>query len=342
MCTVTAQTVDLLERALVEEGLEALGGGLLALRVLLLDSSVESTFLFKATTTKVGNLAGRRLQIDRIVLIVRHVHLRGDTAYGSHVTDEYVPDSRPMLDVTRLVVGLQAAGSTWETPVYRPVTTSTQDDARELRTIGKRAPYSVVTDEQTAGRGRLTRTWQAPAGTSVLMTIALPLPSDLAALPLAIGVTVVRILQRLEPALRLKWPNDIVVLEAGRIRKLGGLIVEIDHDAALIGIGLNVEMRSEELPTEQAISFAQLGISVDREALITEILCAFERWQRPTIDDYQSLCSTIGELVDVQAVDGSIVRGRAIGIAYDGALILDVDGREQRIATGDVQQVRGT
>ena len=246
-----------------------------------------------------------------------------------------------MLDLPRLAAALQAAGSTWETPDYSRVTSSTQDDARHLRTIGKRLPFAVVTDEQTAGRGRLDRTWTAPAGSAVLVTIALPTPADIVGLPLAIGVTVLRVLQRLDPLLRLKWPNDIVIETPAGLRKLGGLIVELDGDAAFVGIGLNIAMREDELPTELAISFAQRGIAVDREALLVELMCAFDPWARPSLTDYRAVCSTLGSDVVVLLADGSSVQGRAVTIADDGSLLVDVEGELCVVAAGDVQQVRG-
>lgn len=247
-----------------------------------------------------------------------------------------------MLDLPRLVAAMQAAGSTWETPVYSRVTSSTQDDARHLRTIGKRLPFAVITDEQTAGRGRLARTWTAPAGSAVLLTIALPTPTDVAGLPLAIGVTVLRVLQQLTPELRLKWPNDIVMTTATGFRKLGGLIVELDGDAALIGIGINTAMRDDELPTEHAISFAQLGVAVDRETVVAALVSAFESWSRPTMSEYRAVCSTLGNDVAVLLADGNTLQGRAVNIADDGGLLVDVGGELCVVATGDVQQVRGT
>lgn len=247
-----------------------------------------------------------------------------------------------MLDVARLDAALQTAGSTWEMPVYSRVTTSTQDDARHLLTIGKRLPYSVVTDEQTAGRGRLTRTWSAPAGSAVLLTLALPKPADLAGLPLAVGVTVLRVLHTWCPSLHLKWPNDIVVMHHGNLRKLGGLIVELEDEAALVGIGLNVDMHDDELPIEQAISFRQLDIGVDREALIAALMLSFDPWLRPTIAEYRDACSTIGNTVAVHLTNGDALQGLAVGVSDAGALLVDVDGVVHEVATGDVQQVRAT
>lgn len=262
------------------------------------------------------------------------------TAYGSHVTDEYGTGERRTLDEQLLHSRLLDAGFPLEMPHYSRVTTSTQDDARSLYAIGKRPPYAVVTDEQSAGRGRLERTWEAPAASSVLLTVALPLPDDLVALPLAIGVTVLRALRTAEPRLQLKWPNDIVVDVDGDLRKLGGLIAEVYADAVLVGIGINIDMRDDELPTPQAISLRQLGVEVRREDLLAQLISAFAEWQRPTLTEYRATCATIGAPVRVTLTDGSLLEGTAVDVTDAGALRVLVGDTSTDIAAGDVQHVR--
>ncbi len=258
------------------------------------------------------------------------------TAYGSHVTDQYGTQQRTMLDEQLLAARLYAGGFVGETPHYSRVTTSTQDVARQLYEIGKRPPYSVVTDEQTAGRGRLARSWEAPPGGSVLLTVAMPLPSDPTAVPLCIGVTVLRMLQPHAPMLRLKWPNDIVVPVHAELRKLGGLIAEVHGDALLVGIGLNIDLHDDELPTPQAVSFRQLGTAAEREQIIADIVVALSQWERPTLDEYRQLCVTLGEPVVVSLTNGTSLDGTASAVTNTGALV--VDGVE--VAAGDVQHVR--
>lgn len=262
------------------------------------------------------------------------------TAYGSHVTHEYVTGERRLLDPARLAALLRAAGSPLELPHYSRVTVSTQNDAKSLYAIGKRPPYSVVTDEQTAGRGRLARSWTAPAGSSILLTVALPQTEDLAALPLAIGTTVLDVLRTEVPRLALKWPNDLVIDVDGRLRKLGGLITEIHEDAVLLGIGINIDMHDDELPTEQAISLRQLGVVVEREALLARLITAFAPWQRPSMASYRQVCLTIGAEVRVTLTDGTVLDGIVEEVTDAGALRVRTDDSSVEVSAGDVEHVR--
>lgn len=175
---------------------------------------------------------------------------------------------------------------------------------------------------------------------SVLLTVALPLPSDAGRLPLSAGVTVASAVRPACPGIGLKWPNDLVVVVRGELRKLGGMIVERVDDVALIGIGLNVALADGELPTPQAVSIAQLGAGVEREALLARILSGFDGWRPPDIADYRKSCVTLGARVRVDLTDGGVVLGTAVGIHDNGALIVDLGGSHMEIVAGDVQHVR--
>lgn len=245
-----------------------------------------------------------------------------------------------MLDPARLEALLGAGGFPWEMPHYSRVTDSTQNAARSLYEIGKRPPYSVVTDEQSAGRGRLARSWAAPAGSSILLTIALPLPGDLTALPLAIGATVLQVLRADHPKLALKWPNDLVIDVDGSLRKLGGLIAEVHEQAIFLGIGINVDMNADELPTEQAISLRQLGVTVERETLLARLLTAFAPWQPPSMNEYRRSCLTIDAEVRVTLTGGDVLEGIVETVTDAGALRVRTGNGITEVAAGDVEHVR--
>ena len=227
---------------------------------------------------------------------------------------------------------------------YSRVTTSTQEDARTLLET-HRPPFVVVTDAQTAGRGRLDRSWTTPLGAAVLMTLALerPLSSEtLGAVPLIAGVAVTDVLERAGAAVRLKWPNDVIAIVDGRVRKLGGIIAELTADAVLVGIGINADVAVPDLPTDDAISLRQLGVGVDRAELVAGITEGVlgRVSSGLSIDDYRIRCATIGTRVRVARIDGTAVEGVAMSVDVDGTLLVSTDDDVIRITAGDVQHLR--
>lgn len=179
--------------------------------------------------------------------------------------------------------------------------TSTQDVARELP-IG-----SVVTaDYQTAGRGRLSHGWQAPAGTALLVSFVLP-PHPL--LSLAAGVAAAEACGR---NVRLKWPNDL--LFGGR--KVGGILVEASPAKAICGIGINLTWAPD--------GAAQLDVS--RDPLLERLSQSIDRWSAAAPDEilarWRELSDTIGKRVRVELPD-RVVEGFAQGIDAAGNLLVD-------------------
>ena len=232
-------------------------------------------------------------------------------------------------------------GTSWGTVRLLSMTTSTQQEARTLIDADEPRPFAVIAETQSSGRGRLDRVWVAPPSSSILMSVALPRTAHSAALPLHVGVAVASAVRTITAEVRLKWPNDLVVERPGGLRKLGGIIAEVHADAVIVGIGLNVDMIDDELPTADAISLRQLGIAVSREALVAAILDALAglRSDAP-LDRYRELCVTIGEIVEVSRIGSEPLRGRVTGVDASGALLLTSDHAVQSITAGDVHHVR--
>ncbi len=139
----------------------------------------------------------------------------------------------------------------------------------------------VAADEQTEGRGRLGRRWHAPAGTSLLFSLALrpkvpterlPELSPLAAQACAEGIAV---LTGLSPA--VKYPNDVLV----RGRKVAGILGEAREDRVVLGIGVNVNVPAGELPGDVQLPATSLlvetGAPLDRAVLLAHVLAALEQ-----------------------------------------------------------------
>jgi BirA family biotin operon repressor/biotin-[acetyl-CoA-carboxylase] ligase len=195
----------------------------------------------------------------------------------------------------------------------------------------------VLAEHQTAGRGRAGRTWVSPPGSSLLFSVLLRgIEPDQAPLTsLAGGLAVARALGSARA--RLKWPNDVRIDGS----KVAGVLGELSADGAyvVLGIGINVAQRREELPPGVDATSVELafGRPVDREGLLVDVLRELDSllaagdW----LPDYRSRCETIGAQVRVDLA-GEILEGVAEAVRDDGVLI--VSGRE--VTAGDVAHLR--
>ncbi len=215
----------------------------------------------------------------------------------------------------------------------------------------------VVTDHQTAGRGRLGRTWETPPRAALTFSVLLRpsgVPQDRWPwLTLLAGVAVAEGLRAAgAPPVGLKWPND--VMDGGL--KLGGLLAErVDTPtgpAVVLGIGLNVSTLRPELPVDQATSLVLAGmVAPDRTRLLLHVLDALGRgyltWSAAGGDPadgllgrYRALCETLGRRVRVQLPSGATVEGTATAVSPDGGLVVDGPEGSLTVTAGDVVHVR--
>jgi BirA family biotin operon repressor/biotin-[acetyl-CoA-carboxylase] ligase len=178
--------------------------------------------------------------------------------------------------------------------------TSTQDVARELP-IGS----VVIADHQTAGRGRLEHSWEAPPRTALLVSFALA-PNPL--LSLAAGVAAA---EACGQGVRLKWPNDLLL--GGR--KVGGILVEATATKATCGIGINLTWAPKGAAT----------LNEPRYQLMSRLMPAIERWSSAPADEvvirWRDLSDTLGRKVSVQLPD-RVFEGIAQDINERGELIV--------------------
>jgi BirA family biotin operon repressor/biotin-[acetyl-CoA-carboxylase] ligase len=133
----------------------------------------------------------------------------------------------------------------------------------------------VVADHQTAGRGRLGRTWEAPAGTALLFSVLLKPPAEppTPQLSLVAGIAVADTLERmLGLSVQLKWPNDVML----RRRKIAGCLAEARDGAVVLGIGVNVNQTAAELPENAGSIRSLTGRTADREELLSMLLTDLE------------------------------------------------------------------
>jgi BirA family biotin operon repressor/biotin-[acetyl-CoA-carboxylase] ligase len=203
----------------------------------------------------------------------------------------------------------------------------------------------AVADEQTAGRGRLGRSWVAPPGSSLLVSALLrpDLPPDsLALVTMAAGLACIAAVETAGGvAARLKWPNDVVVDD----RKLAGILAEKDGDAVVVGMGCNVHW--DEFPDDLATIATACNLCTDRAITREELL---GEWLREFDARLDALGGVIGEATTRSATLGRRVRveqsdrtyeATALALTEHGHLHVRTDaGIEEKIAAADVVHLR--
>ena len=236
----------------------------------------------------------------------------------------YADLGRPPLDSRRITQALQRTSELWREVHVVARTGSTNSDLIARAVAGEAEGMVLAAEEQVAGRGRLDRTWVAPARSALTFSVLLrpPLPAaSWPLLPLLAGLAVLDALaDRYGVTAVLKWPNDVLA----RDRKLAGILAESAGDAVVIGVGLNVLQKTGELPVETAVSLAALTDEpVDRSIVLLAVLRAFEArygaWLEADgepgelLSSYRRKCSTIGQEVRVELATGTLT-GRATGV----------------------------
>jgi BirA family transcriptional regulator, biotin operon repressor / biotin---[acetyl-CoA-carboxylase] ligase len=225
----------------------------------------------------------------------------------------------------------------------------------------------VLADKQTAGQGRLDRSWFSPGKSNIYGSFLFVHETTIQYLgwiPLMAGVAIAQALEQ-QTGIRidLKWPNDLLI--GGR--KLGGILCDSfrnprHHSCVVIGFGINVNLSQSEFPLELQTSATSLQIhchcAVDREELIIKVITSLEKnWENLKSNGPQSLlvkykhwCITIGQTIQVQFPDGNQLQGLAYSIGEHGQLRVipsPSDSNEQSarirdIHSGEILHIRTT
>lgn len=238
---------------------------------------------------------------------------------------------------------------------------STNREAVQLAHAGIEHGTVVVADSQTAGRGRLSRSWFSPAGAnlycSIILSTARPperLTEWLSWLPLISALAAAEAIEQVSSIpVSVKWPNDLLISE----RKVGGILCESGTGARsgpfqTIGIGINVNMDRDDWPTDLRDSATSIWqekkIVVDRNRLLAQLLHELEE----CLDElahhgasqlavaYCQRCSTIGRKVQATLANGELLTGLAEGIEQDGALNVRPQLAQPGLITPEVVHLR--
>jgi len=215
--------------------------------------------------------------------------------------------------------------------------------------------FTLITEFQTAGRGRLDRKWQAASGSSVMASVLLR-PSfkedeGIGWLTLVMAEAIKTALAEVGIESKIKWPNDVLV----NGQKISGILAEANSDlsAVVVGFGINVNQSAQELPTGSATSLLVEGATnLDRDSLLARTLSHFQHLYLDLVEAggdavasglrarIIEASATIGELVEVLFPDGSSAIGEAIGIDEGGRLQVLSATKTLTVSAGDVLHLR--
>ncbi|WP_411105732.1 biotin--[acetyl-CoA-carboxylase] ligase [Streptomyces sp. cmx-4-9] len=279
---------------------------------------------------------------------------------------------RPPLNAAALRRAVVTDGGLWTSLEVVAATGSTNSDlAARAATLPEGAV--LVAEEQSAGRGRLDRSWVAPARSGLFFSVLLK-PGDAVPqerwgwLTLLAGVATATGLSRAAGVdTSLKWPNDLLVCVDGQERKTGGILAErVAGGAAgaegsggsgagvVIGIGLNVTLTEDELPVPAAGSLALARAAVtDRDPLLRAVLRSLEQWygdwraaggdpaSSGLQETYAAGCATLGRHVRAELPGGRTLTGTAEAVDTDGRLVIrTAEDRHEAVGAGDVVHLR--
>lgn len=283
----------------------------------------------------------------------------------------YADLGRPPLSAAALSRSLVYGGSLWSSIRVVDRTGSTNADlVAAARTGGPGEPGEgtvLVAEHQTRGRGRLDRDWASPpqAGLTFSMLLRPPVaPARWGWLPLLVGVGVCgAVREQGEVDAWLKWPNDLLIgpdrasgvsaqARPSVLAKAGGILAEVAGDAVVVGVGLNVAHRVDELPPG-ATSLGLAGGSTDRALLLRAVLRGIEGRYRAwcaaggdaagsgLLPSYVEQCDSLGRGVSVALPTGEHLVGTAEAVDSHGRLLVRAAGERHALAAGDVTHVRG-
>ncbi|MBD9485193.1 bifunctional biotin--[acetyl-CoA-carboxylase] ligase/biotin operon repressor BirA [Pseudomonas sp. PDM14] len=253
-----------------------------------------------------------------------------------------------LLNSDAIKAGLESQG--WTSSVLDSVDSTNAEAMRQIASQPEVLPLVVLAEVQSAGRGRRGRTWVSPYGENLYYSLGLSIDGGdfpLVGLSLSVGLAVHAVLRDLGCAdVGLKWPND--VLAGGR--KIAGILIEIAGDPAgscqvVIGIGINVNMRSGEAEIDQPWTSLRndRGVLIDRSALVLSLSRQLARYL--DLHCCEGFAALQGEWESVHLWQGAAVtlvsglqriEGRVLGIDKQGALRLDVMGEERQFSGGEL------
>ena len=310
-------------------------------------SNVLAALRSAGATGLSGEALATRLGVSRVA-VSKHVSALREAGYeikavpGRGYTLLAAPDLPLPAEVQRLL-----RSTFWTRLEGGGETGSTNDDARALAADGAPEGTAVLASRQTAGRGRLGRSWASPEGGVYLSAVLRPAvePAKVASLALAVALGVVLGLERLGVSARLKWPNDVLLGDA----KLAGVLLEMTAetdrvDRVIAGVGLNVRRPGSAIGESAAYVDDVVGdvhLAQAAAAELDGIADAYARWCCDGFSalraDYEARFSLAGRDVRVSDLSGVVrAQGVVVGVDDDGRLLVRDGETVTPVVAGEV------
>lgn len=296
-----------------------------------------------------GQALGEAMGVSRSAVWKQLQHLESELNLVIHkVRGRGYQLAVPLTLLESEVIHEHGRGDHWPLWIHETID-STNAEALRLIARGESAPFLVLAEQQTAGRGRRGRQWVSPFAENLYYSLVLRVEGgmrQLEGLSLVVGLAVMRTLQVFGlDAAGLKWPNDVLVGE----RKIAGILLELVGDPAdvchvVLGIGINVNMQNNDRVDQQWTSMKrEVGASIDRNRLVAQLnqqlqhelarhrrygFAAFqEEWEQANL--WQG--RTVSLIAGSNRIDGVM-----LGVDGLGALRLEVEGVEKSFSAGEL------
>ena len=273
-------------------------------------------------------------------------------SYGNSVTEIF--KNRAPLDAQLLKQELLLRQCLWQNAIIKDEVTSTNDIARELVSSNIAEGTFVLANFQTKGRGRQNRNWEAPKNSSIFISIVLKPNSEnnLGWIPLLIGLSLHKALEaETRKNIKIKWPNDLVLVENNQEFKFAGILVEKINNLVIAGIGINFDQEKNELPVSNASSLKEILQSpLSKEAVIAAFLTELSArwleennastWPTPSlVRDYKTNCITLNKKIEAQLPGGEVINAQAVDISQIGELVVQTDDGTRSLSSADIHLI---
>ena len=273
-------------------------------------------------------------------------------SYGNSVTEIF--KNRAPLDAQLLEQELLLRQCLWQNAIIKDEVTSTNDIARELVASNIEEGTFVLANFQTKGRGRQNRSWEAPKNSSIFISIVLKPNSEknLGWIPLLVGLALHKALEaETRKDIKIKWPNDLVLVENNQEFKFAGILVERIKNQVIAGVGINFDQEKEELPVSNASSLKQiLQSSMTKESVIAAFLTELSArwleennattWPTPSlVRDYKTNCITLNKKITAQLPGGEVINAEVVDISQTGELVVKTDDGTRSLSSADIHLI---